>query len=161
MDDILTIVLQNTYSLSQLKTRLRVLKSNLLKTFFGGAQDLSGGTLSTTDLNWLQSLPPIFYQKFTKDNVYQIFTSLEKTILSLPVLTAYLTFEPDNISLSQLGAAARKNFFPNLLLDIKLDPNLIAGTALVWKGVYKDYSLKSKLEARKEEILQEFKKFLR
>ena len=35
MDEILAIILKDTYSLSQLKTRLRILKSNLLKTFFG------------------------------------------------------------------------------------------------------------------------------
>ncbi len=157
---ILDIILKDTYSLSQLKHRLRILKSNLLKTFFGGeSQDLS---LATQDLNWLKSLPESFYQKFTKDNIYQILSDLEKEIPNLPTLTVYLTFEPDDATLAQLGSVARKTFSsPSLVLDIKLDLNLIAGAALVWKGVYKDYSLRAKIESKKLEIFEGFKKFLR
>ncbi len=160
MDEVLNTILQNTYSLTSLKHRLRILKSNLLKTFFGGEnQNLK---LTAQDLNWLKSLPENFYQKFTKDNIYQILSDLEKRIHSLPSLTMYLTFEPDDVTLTQLGSVTRKTFnSPSLILDIKLDPNLIAGAALVWKGVYKDYSLRAKIEGRKLEIFEGFKKFLR
>lgn len=157
MNDTLAIILKDTYSLSQLKHRLRILKSSLLKAFFGGA-NLS---FSPEQLSWLKSLPTDFYHKFTKDNVYQIFTEMEKEISKLKTLTMYLTFEPDSAALYEIGAYIRTNFGPGFLLDIKLDPALIAGTALVWKGVYKDYSLRAKLQARKTETLQEFKKFLR
>lgn len=159
--EILNIILKDTYSLTSLKHRLRILKSNLLKTFFGGENNQ---TLSFTaqDLNWLQFLPEGFYRKFNKDNVYQILTGLEKGISGLPTLTIYLTFEPDDTTLSRIGSVARKTFnSPFLILDIKLDPNLIAGAALVWKGVYRDYSLRAKVENRKLEIIGEFKKFLR
>jgi len=160
MNELLSIILKDTYSLSQLKHRLRILKSNLLKTFFGGEnQNLS---LTAQDLNWLKSLPSSFYQKFTKDNVYQILGGLEKGIPDLPTLTMYLTFEPDDATMSQIGSVARKTFnSPSLILDIKLDLKLIAGAALVWKGVYRDYSLRSKIESRKAEIFEGFKKFLR
>lgn len=163
MDNILTTILQNTYSLNQLKTRLRLLKSNLLKTFFGGeaATVPDSQSLSAENITWLKSLAPGFYEIFNKDNVYQTFTDLEAKINSLPTLTMYLTFEPDDITLSQIGAFARKTFGPNFLLDTKIDPTLIAGTALVWKGVRKDYSLKAKIAEKKDVISQEFKKFLR
>lgn len=161
MDEILTIILKDTYSLSQLKHRLRILKSNLLKTFFGGESN-QALSLTAQDLNWLRNLPESFYQKFTKDNIYQILSDLEKGIPNLPTLTMYLTFEPDDATLGQLGSVTRKTFSsPSLILDIKLDLNLIAGVALVWKGVYKDYSLRSKIESRKAEIFEGFKKFLR
>ena len=42
-----------------------------------------------------------------------------------------------------------------------VDPRLIAGAALVWKGVYRDYSLRAKLEQKRQELLEEFRKFLR
>lgn len=157
--EILNTILQNTFSLAQFKTRVNLLKANLLKTFFGGNGENTTPPLQ--DLNWLQSLPPGFYQKFNKDNVYSIFTELGKAQTKLPVLTMYLTFEPDDQTLSQIGEYVRKNFGQNLLLDIKLDPKLIAGTSLVWKGMIHDYSLKAKLQEKKTEILQGFKKFLR
>lgn len=157
MDDTLKIILKDTYSLSQLNHRVRILKSSLLKAFFGG-ENLS---YSLTDLNWLKSLPNSFYQKFNKENVYQIFTDLEKQISNLKTLIIYLTFEPDETTLAQVGTHVRNSFGLTLLLDIKLDPNLIAGAALSWNGVYKDYSLRSQLQAKKEELFAEFKKYLR
>lgn len=157
MNDILAIILKDTYSLSQLKTRLRILKSSLLKAFFGG-ENLE---YSQQELNWLKSLPAQFYQKFNKDNVYQILADIEKQIGNLKNLTIYLTFEPDETTLAQLGIYVRNSFGPTILLDTKVDPSLIAGTALVWKGIYRDYSLRARLEAKSGELLAEFKKFSR
>ena len=159
MDEILGTILKDTYSLSQLKYRLRVLKTYLLRIFFGSTSEVN---ISAEDLNWLKTLPQEFYQKFTKDNVYQFFSEFDDAAHNLKILTLYLSFEPDNTILSQIGSFARKAFnFPTLLLDVKLDPRLIAGTALSWKGVYKDYSLRSQLALKKRELWEGFKKFLR
>lgn len=159
MNEILASILNDTYSLTQLKVRLNILKSYLLKAFFGSLEESS--PLAREDLNWLNSLPEKFYQQFNKDNVYAIFKDLEAAISKFTPLTIFLTFEPDEISLAQIGKYARKTFNSPLLLDIKLDLSLIAGCSLVWKGIQKDYSLRAKIEERKIEILDSFKKFLR
>lgn len=159
MNDIITTILKDTFSLTQYKTRVRLLKSNLLKTFFGNENETA--LAYPQELAWLKTIPPNFYQNFNKDNVYQIFSNMDQEIAKLPTLTILLTFEPDDATLSNLGTFARKLFGPYLMLDIRLDSRLIAGTALIWKGVYRDYSLRAKIEERKVEILQGFKKFLR
>lgn len=160
MDEIQGSILKDTYSLSQLKHRLRILKANLLKTFFGGEDKEE--SISPQDLAWLKSLPLAFFQKFTKDNIYQIFSDLDDRAHDLKILTLYLSFEPDENVLSQIGSYARKTFeMPQLLLDIKLDPSLIAGGALSWKGVYRDYSLRSQLALKKNQLWEGFKRFLR
>lgn len=158
MNDILFTILKDTYTLTQLKHRLRILKSFLLDSFFAG---IKANTLPPPDLNWLKSLPPSFYQQFNKDNVYKIFADLENNIKALQPLVVYLSFETDDSSTSQIGIFARKIFGSMLLLDTKFDPNLIAGVALSFKGIYRDYSLRAKIEERKAEILEEFKKYLR
>lgn len=161
MNEILAIILKDTFAQTQLKYRLRILKSNLLRTFFGTANL----PVSPEDLDWLKSLPADFYQRFNKDNVYQIFSGLDSEIAKLQILTIYLTFEPDNATINQIGAFTRKIFSSlgnlPLILDIKFNPNLIAGTALSWKGIYRDYSLRQRIESRKGEISEGFKKFLR
>lgn len=160
MDDILATILKNTYSLSSLKHRLRVLKTYLTQQFFGSTGETPPPL--TEDLNWLKSLPPDFYQKFTKDNVYDTLATLDKTITGLQMLTIYLTFEPDEATLNELGTKARATFgLPALLLDIKLDPALIAGAALSWKGRLQDYSLRAKLAEKRSEISESFRRFLR
>ena len=159
MEDALNTILKDTYGLSQLKRRLLILKSQLLIKFFGGQ---SSEPITETDSKWLKSLPSEFLNGFNKDNVYKIFEDSEKTLTFLKPVTIYLTFEPDDTSIASIGSYAKKAFSnPLLLLDIKYDPNLIAGAALVWKGVYRDYSLRSRIDERKLAILESFKKFLR
>ncbi|MBU1032252.1 hypothetical protein KKE03_05040 [Patescibacteria group bacterium] len=157
MNDILNTILKDTFSHTLLNHRVKLLKSNLLKTFFGGASP----TLTPSDLNWLKSFPESFYRNFNKDNVYQIFSDLEQNYAKLPILTIYLAFEPDEATVANIGAFTRKTFGLPFMLDIKLDPRLIAGAALSWKGVYRDFSLRTRIEEKKEEISQSFKKFLR
>lgn len=159
MNESLITILKNTYSINQLKHRLNILKSYLLKAFFG---NLETTPISRDDLNWLNSLPEQFYQQFNKDNVYTIFDELEGLSLKLTPLSIYLTFEPDDATLTQITTHARKTFGDSmLLLDTKFDPKLIAGCTLVWKGVLHDYSLRARIEERKVEILANFRKFLR
>lgn len=158
IDQILDTILKNTFSLTSLKHRLRILKSYLEANLFGSKETEAP---IKEDSDWLKTLPPPFYQNFNKDNVYQIFSQLEHKISQYAVLIIYLTFVADEAVLSQIGQKARKTFAnPALLLDVKYDPKLIAGTALSWKGMYKDYSLHSRIEEKRGDILESFKKFL-
>lgn len=158
MDDLLNIILKDTYTLASFKHRLRILKSYLDKKFFGG-QDAE--LLEGADNDWLKSLPDSFWEKFNKDNLISQISGLENKLNQLNSLIIYLAFEAgDDVSIT-IGKKVRELFQMNLLLDIRHNPALIAGCALVWQGIYKDYSLKSKIEARKSEILASLNKFLR
>lgn len=158
MENILNTILKDTYTIAELKHKLNILKSYLLQNFFGAQAQKEW---AAQDLVWLKSLSPAFFQSFNKDNVYNFFTEAEKQIAQIKILTIYLTFEADDQTLTQIGQFGRKTFNSLLLLDIKYDPNLIAGAALVWNGIYKDYSLRSTIQQKKSLILDSFKKFLR
>lgn len=158
-NNILDIILNTTFTQAQLKKRVRLLKSYLLNILFKGSSQTND--LSVEDIRWIKSLPDSLMQQFNKDNVYSIFENLEKQINELKPLTLYLAFEADEKTLQSIGTFARKTFNKTLILDIKVDPSLISGAALVWKGIYKDYSLKSKLAEKRVEISQSFKRFLR
>ncbi len=158
MNDILNFILKDTYTLSSLKHRLRILKSVVSAHLFGGQPQ---GELSSSDSLWLSTLPPILYQQFNKNNVAEIFDDIESKINHFKTLTMYLPFEVQEDASKQIGDYVRKNFSSLLLLDIKFDPNLIAGCALSWNGIYRDYSLRSKIQEKKDDILESFKKFLR
>ena len=160
MNDILNIILQNTYTQTQLKHRVRTLKAYLEKALFTTDRNLKDA--SQSDLNWLNSLPDTFYKNFNRENIYQIFTKIEPEIEKLPTLTLYLAFEPNEQAISYLGPMVRKIFEdPTLLTSIKVDPSLIAGCGLSFNGMYKDYSLRAKIEEKKEQIMENFKQFLR
>lgn len=158
MENTLETILKDTYSLTSLKHRLRVLKSYLSSRIFQGE---SKEEFATSDSTWLSSLSPSFFQQFSKENISEVFSELESRISKLKILTMYLSFDTDEQTLIQIGEKSRRTFGTLMVLDLKFDPNLIAGCALSWNGVYKDYSLRSKIEEKKGEILESFKKFLR
>lgn len=157
MDDILNTLTANSYSISNLKQKIRILKTFLSTHFFGGTPE----QLTAQDQNFLNSLSQEFFQKFNKDNINQIFSYLDENLHKLSTLTVYLPFEANEEAVKSIALKARELFNKTLILDIKYDPLLIAGCALVWNGVYKDYSLRARIEEKKQELFQGFKKFLR
>jgi len=50
---------------------------------------------------------------------------------------------------------------PRLVFDFKVDPSLIGGCAFVYKGVYKDYSLRARISDNKDKIIGEFRKYFK
>ncbi len=158
MDEIFEIILKNTYTVFQFKHRLRILKSSFGQKFYGGELTIEP---AEDDLRWMKTLPQTFFQAFTPDNQTQIFTFLEIKLKETPALTLNLAFNPPDELINELGEYYRQHFTSFRLIDLKFDLSLIAGCSMVWKGVFKDYSLKSRIEDRKDEIMHSFRKFLR
>lgn len=156
-NQVLQTILQNSFTLSQLKHRVRALHEYLSAKLFS-PQTLP--QLEPGNLNWVNSLGNDFLSQFNKDNINQTFTNLDAYIRQLKPLIIYLPFEPTDELNSQVGQILRKEFKNHQIFDVKLDPKLIAGCALSLNGVYKDYSLRVKIEAEKAKILESFKKFL-
>lgn len=158
MDQILATILNTTYTLTQLKHRVKVLKSFLETQLFTNKHQQE---LNNEDLAWLTSLGGDFYKQFNKDNIYKKFSEIDKKVAEFSPLLIYLPFETNNQVISEIGQYLRSNFKFVYLFDAKFDSRLIAGCALSWKGVLRDYSLRSRIDQRKEEVLRSFKKFLR
>ncbi len=155
--DILTTLLTNTYTVQDLRHRVRILKSHLENILFGHHTE----QLSPEDSRWIGSLPHSFTNQFNKDNVYPLFDQLEDQIKKLNPLVIYLAFEPGQEQIEKIGQWFKKNLAKLPVFEIKVDPGLLGGVALVNSGVYKDYSLRSKIQEQEETILAEFKKYIR
>lgn len=157
MDAILQKILENTYTLSQLKHRVRTLHEYLSSKLFAPQTPLQ---LEPGDSTWVNSLGNGFLGQFNKDNINKIFTGLDTYIRQLKPLVIYVAFEPTDESNGQIGQILRKEFTNHKIFDAKIDPKLIAGCALSLNGIYKDYSLRLKVESEKAKILESFKRFL-
>lgn len=156
--NILEIILKNTYSLTQLKRRIRALKEYLSVKLYSTGDAYQ--YLDEQDAKWIKSLPEDFLSKFTSDNISTIFLEIEAEIQKLPILTIFISIEATEGVIEQIGSFVKNNFSSFKLIETKYDPNLIAGCALSWNGVYRDYSLRARVEEKKMEILQGFKKYL-
>lgn len=156
---ILETILKNTYTLSQLKHRLKILRIKLSAAFFGEGQQAQ--SFSPQDNDWLNSLPKELLTAFNNNNFSRLISDIELSISKIEMLTLYLPFETEDEVLKQIGVKSRELFGQNFLLDIKYNPQLIAGCALSWKGLYKDYSVHAKINERRQLIAQNFKRFIR
>lgn len=146
LDDILA----ETYTRADALNRLHILKDQAILRLFGRGGN--GGNTQQAGLT-----PPTGQQialptSITCDNVYKIFDALEAEIKNIKTLTVFLPFEPSGQIIVALGQYLRQLFGKNFLAEVKYDPTLLAGTALVWNGIYRDCSLRKKIRDNREKI---------
>lgn len=164
IDQLLDQILANTFTQSQALSRLHVLKDLVLVKLFG-QKNVPQTTETKKErspaqaTNWIISLGNI-YRHFTRENVYKTFESLEQEIKKIQALVVYLPFELPEQSIAEIGSYLRNQYGKRFLLETKTDPTLIAGTALVWKGTYKDYSIRKSIQDNRSLILTTLKEYL-
>ncbi len=158
MDPILQKISESSFTLSQLRHKVRILKEYLSHQIFAGTE--AAPQFEPSDVSWLNSLGRSFLSQFNKDNIDQVFEKTESYLNTLKPLIIYIAFAPTDELDYQIGLFLRKNFRNMQIFEIRVDPNLIAGCALSFNGVYKDYSFRVMIESKREEILKSFKKFL-
>lgn len=109
--------------------------------------------------SWLTSLGDDFYQKFNRDNLTRIFESLEKELAETKHIILYLPTEIPEASQMAIGQWFKTNVGVDTTFETKFDANLIGGCAISYNGMYRDYSLRAKIETNKQSILDSLKTF--
>lgn len=142
--------------------RLRIYVSN--RVFGDHSKQPASGPADLSligDADWETLLGKEFLDQFTPENTQQLFEQAEQELKNIKPLVIYLPVELPHIEISRLGQHLREDYGPKFLLDIKLDPTLIAGAAFVWGGVYRDYSLKQKISENREKILDTLREYIK
>lgn len=156
MNDLLQTILTDTYTLKSLHKRFKAIKDYYSAKFFN--QNLQ---LDQNELIWLKGKEALLNSHFNAQNLDQSIDQLNRQAQELEVLTFYTAVDLTDDKYLEMAKYVRGNFNPNLLIDFKINPTLIAGCAMVWKGNYKDYSLKSTIDQNKDHIIERFKLFLK
>ena len=81
----------------------------------------------------------------TPKDVDQI-SQLIKQIESLKVVELALAIKPTQNFIEKILTFVETNFGSDIVLDLKFNPDLIAGAQIVYGGKYFDFSLKKSLE---------------
>jgi F0F1-type ATP synthase delta subunit len=156
-EKILDKILITTYTMGSLKKRLKALKSRLSEHFFGGDTNKD---MVQEELEWLNTYGVQFLSDFQKETFYQSIGKIEQLVGAIKPLTIYLAFDPKDEQIKQIGTKVRELYTEKIVIDLKYNPELIGGSAFIWNGVYKDYSIRNKILQDKDKILQSFKSFL-
>jgi hypothetical protein len=88
-------------------------------------------------------------ESLTQKNYKEEFDKARKEISLIEPLYIYVPRELTDNDLKKIVAKLPKGF----LVEIKFQGDLVGGCALSYKGVYKDYSLKKKIQDFRGEIL--------
>lgn len=158
-ESLLDKVLANTYTLDVLKKRAKALKQRVDIELFNLKVDPK--FQDKEQLAWVDSLGKDFFKVFKRDDFEEVFEALDTQISKIQPLVVYFAFEPGPSQIILIGGWLRQNLGKNFIFDIKLDYSLIGGCAFVWKGVYKDYSLRARLKEKQEVVLTQFRSFLK
>jgi len=152
-------ILTDTYNQPDALKRLRLLKEKILTNIFG-AQHKIEEEADENDSLWVNQAVTKIGISINKTNIYKVFEEAEKEIKKISPLVIFIPFDMPSPEITKLGEKLREDFGKNFLMDLKFDPNLIAGPSFVWKGVLHDYSVKQHIAQNRQTILETFKEYV-
>ena len=74
------------------------------------------------------------------------YEAAREEIKAIEPLHLTLPFELPDTELQIISNKLRQDYGPRFLIETKIDPALLGGCTMSYKGVYKDYSIKNKLK---------------
>ena len=77
-------------------------------------------------------------------NIKAFLTKMQEEVTSLPIMPITIAFEPKDQTLKTLSDWVQVNLKKQVLFEIKVDKNLVAGATITFKGKFKDFSIKEK-----------------
>ena len=163
-EKILNEILKDTFTLDSLRKRVQVLKVILERDIYRpeAAKNEKKTDLELREERWLSGFDKELITGMTSQMYGPLNARIEKFIAAIVPLTIYFVFIPDEAQLKAFGTWLRENLDqPRLVFDLKIDPRLIGGCAFVYKGVYKDYSLRARISDNKDKIIGEFRKYFK
>lgn len=160
---LLEVILQDTFTKNLALKRVAALRNHLVNKLFKASESKAGKNITEDPeiTTWVLNLNPETLHGITASNVYKTFDNLEASIKLGEPLILYLPYELPAEEIMKIGYRLRADYGLQFLMDIQIDPNLIAGCALSYKGIYKDFSVKQKILDNKKEILAGFRKYVK
>jgi len=154
---ILSIILQNTFTRASFLKRLAILRGFLEAKFFKKS-DLSlqsyleSRQIIRGDKEALLTWQNQFIPALTAQNSYRIINKLTEKLKDLPVITVYIAVLIPEADIDKIGSWFRTNLGSQVMLEIYQNATLVAGCAFVWMGSYHDYSLHNLIIQKKDQI---------
>lgn len=82
----------------------------------------------------------------SREILSKMLSDLKKTLEELAVVKLTLAFEPAESTVNKIITFIRQNLAENTVLELRFEPKILGGAIFEFKGLYKDYTLKSKLD---------------
>lgn len=149
------LILRTSFTQNEAIKRLTILKDYLSSKIFGSelTQSRWSELLLEENQSWFTGLDSIFLGQINASNIEDIFQEALSEIKKIEILTIFTAIDLPEEEVISIAVYLRQTYGPHFLIDTKLDPNIIAGAVLTWKGIQKDYSLRQKINQNRKQIL--------
>lgn len=94
------------------------------------------------------------FNSFTIKNVYERIEALKNIVKDFPSLTLYVPVPLTSVQLEPIGVWCRGHILSGLMLDIKIDPTVVGGCALVYNNTYHDISFSYFVEKERQALVK-------
>ncbi len=168
-DKPLALFLSDTYTRNQATRRFRLVKdfvnyqafgstsqgglNQAIKSFKAEYVKINERSETEEDMLFLDGLGEAFFQSFKISSLKEDFEQFEKELEATKLVIVYIPFEMPIQEIRKLGVWLKSTLGLETIFDLRFDGNLIGGCALSYRGVYKDLSLKSRIEEHKKQVI--------
>lgn len=153
--------LQTSEDAEKLTEELQTLSSSLYKTGKRSFENILKTDIRKTTAQALGKL--LENNQITKDQrrpIQTLLAQIESSIASMQKVEIIISFEPTESFLTRLHTFLQDSFSKPVLLSLKTDSRIIGGAISIQNGLYRDFSLKKKIDSffenQKETILRMF-----
>ena len=108
----------------------------------------------------LTNLSESYLDLFTRENLYEKMKSIGEAFEKLPRITLYVPIALTSEATAKLGTWLREHVAENLVIRLEVDAELAVGCALVWKGVYYDYSFRYFVKKHEKELERTIREYV-
>lgn len=163
------LFLSNTFTRHEATRRLQLIKDLVNYRLFDCAPGTDLATIlpqfkqklegeleqahTEADLQFIGTLGEKFINNFNPTRLSEQFQVLEDLIKNCKLVMLYIPFEIPEVEIKKLGVWFKQNLGNNSLFEIEFDSNLIGGCAISYNGIYRDYSIKQRIDDNKKRVL--------
>ena len=129
----------------------------LLSSLYESAGEGFESSFKSQIRNWVAKAMESDWQDLGVDKKDYLL-KLKDKLNSLEVVDLVLAYEPNNLSLDKFKIYMIQNISEDIIFNITFDPNLLGGVQIVYKGEFRDFSLKrvfeQEIKSKKTEIIE-------
>ena len=119
---------------------------------------VEGELLKVLDSQVSKTLRGYVGNETSQEVISQKLSDLKKSLAEFSVVKLTLAYEPSESTIDKILAFLRQNLGEKTILEMQFEPKILGGVIFEFRGSYKDYTLKSRLDEvfknKREEILR-------
>lgn len=125
----------------ELRECIKLLSESLFK-----ANEFENTLKNKIPIKYVDFLKSLIKDRLDRTETENALDKLNGYLNRLKEINLVIAFDPTQGNIDNIYAWVKKNLGENIILNLKVDPDIIAGAIITYAGFYDDFSLKKSIE---------------